>query len=91
MRDNRITYFLDDEGRIKAWPAKKAKKLAVLIYLSEKFEVGRTYTEKEINEVIEQWHTFGDLFILRRGMIDEKLLSRTPNGASYWREESSAV
>lgn len=81
-----ISPFLDDKGRIKAWPAKTAKKQAVLRYLSEHFDVGRTYTEKEVNALIDDMHTFGDYFLLRRGMVDEGYLRRTLNGASYWRE-----
>lgn len=84
---NLIDNFLDDKKRIKAWPSKKEMKFEVLKYLSEKFEFDRFYTEKEVNAIIESWHTFGDYFILRRGLIDCRLLSRTRNGAQYWREE----
>lgn len=82
-----INNFLDIEGRIKSWPSKMIKKKEVLHYLSCKFELNRTYTEKEVNDIISEWHTFGDLFILRRGMIDMKFLRRTRDGSSYWREE----
>lgn len=83
--DIKINSSLDENGKIKAWPAKYAKQRAVLEYMSEKFNAGCTYTEKEVNEIITEWHTFGDLFLLRRGMIDEGLLRRTPNGAEYWK------
>lgn len=61
------------------------KKIAVIEYIATKFEVGREYTEKEVNEIINKWHTFGDYFILRRSMIEYQLLSRTPNGSKYWK------
>lgn len=80
--------FLDGSGRIKQWPAKRERKYEVLSYLAEKFIPGRYYTEKEVNKVIDAWHTFGDRFILRRGMIDLKLLKREPDGARYWRAET---
>ncbi len=85
---NDISRFLDAEGRIKTWPSKKDMKEAVLIYLAEKFEYNKTYNEKEVNSIIQQWHTFNDYFLLRRGLIDFGLLSRTRNGASYWRQVS---
>jgi len=85
MKD--VSRFLDKEGRIKAWPAKQADKVLVLEHLSEKFEHGRFYTEKEVNALIDRWHTFGDYFLLRRGMVDLHLLSRERNGSRYWREE----
>lgn len=81
-----IERFLDDKSRIKIWPAKKDKKLEVLSYLSAKFESGRFYTEKEVNQIIDNWHTFGDYFLLRRALIDYRFLSRTTNGSKYWKE-----
>ncbi|WIV12483.1 DUF2087 domain-containing protein [Proteiniborus sp. MB09-C3] len=86
---NNILRFLDKEDRIKIWPSKQALKLEVLEYLSGKFECGRSYTEREVNEVINNWHTFNDYFLLRRGLIDAGLLSRTKDGAKYWREEDA--
>ena len=64
---NDIKGFTDEEGRVKIWPAKKDKKLLILGYIAGKFETGRDYTEKEVNAVIERWHTFGDYFLIRRG------------------------
>jgi len=81
-----IDNFLNEDGQIKSWPAKMDKKKAILLYLSEKFDSGVTYKEKEINEIINAWHTFGDLFILRRGMIDFGYLKRTKDGSRYWKE-----
>jgi len=80
-----LTNFIDESGRITAWPKKHEKKRAVLLYLAEKFEADRRYTEREVNDVITRWHTFGDLFLLRRGMIEEKYLCRTRDGSAYWR------
>lgn len=80
-----IKNFLDEEGRVKCWPSKKQKKIAVIEYMATKFEVGREYNEKEVNEIINNWHTFGDYFILRRSMVEYQLMSRTPNGAKYWK------
>lgn len=82
-----IERFLDDKNRIKVWPSKYSMKINVLEYLSTKFDYERTYTEKEVNAIINIWHTFGDYFLLRRGLVDYKLLGRTRNGASYWREK----
>lgn len=84
---SQIANFFDDSGRLKAWPSKNALKIAALNYLSLKFEFGRIYTEKEINGIIDEWHSFGDYFLLRRGLIEEKLLDRTSNGAKYWKAD----
>jgi hypothetical protein len=85
-----INRFLDDNKKIKSWPAKHDMKREVLMYLAEKFESGVYYTEKDVNEIINNWHTFRDFFLLRRGLIDNKLLKRTIDGKSYWKENEKS-
>ena len=79
-----ISIFLDDVGKITQIPVPNRTKIPVLTYLASKFEEDRIYSEKEVNKMINAWHTFGDYFILRRLLIDHKFLERTPNGAKYW-------
>ncbi len=79
--------FIDEEGKIKQLPAKKEPRLAVLSYLAEKFETNRDYTEKEVNAIIDSWHTFGDYFLLRRELIDWGLMRRERDGSRYWKEK----
>jgi len=83
-----IETFLDENGKIIQLPAKGEKKREVLLYLAEKFSYNRDYTEKEVNSIIDHWHTFGDYFLLRRELIDSHFLSRTWDGKKYWKESS---
>lgn len=83
-KSRNISVFLDDTGRIVQLPVPNRTKIPVLAYLASKFATGRIYNEKEINQIINNWHTFNDYFILRRLLIDYKLLGRTPDGAEYW-------
>jgi hypothetical protein len=83
-KKNSISIFLDDAGKIAQIPVPNKTKIPVLAYLASKFEENRVYSEKEVNKIIDAWHTFGDYFILRRLLIDYKLLERTPDGAKYW-------
>lgn len=86
MEQNKnITRFLSPEGKITRLPQKNSVRLAVLDYLAQKFEVERSYTEREVNSICEHWHTFGDYFLLRRELIDHGLLRRKADGSSYWR------
>ena len=78
-----ISVFMDT-GKIEQIPVPNRTKIPVLEYLSNKFEVDRVYSEKEVNRIIDAWHTFGDYFILRRLLIDFKFLERTLNGSEYW-------
>jgi len=80
---NNIDRFLDKNSKVKIWPSKKDKKIQVLKYIAAKFEDDRIYNEKEINSIINDWHTFNDYFLIRRELIDYKLFSRTTNGSAY--------
>lgn len=89
MNNNEVlARFLDEEKRVIMLPAKKEKRDCVLAYLAEKFESGRDYTEKEVNTILSAWHTFDDFFLLRRELVDHKLLRRERNGSRYWRESA---
>ena len=79
-----IGVFLDGEGKIRKLPAPARTRTPVLGYLAGKFEPGRLYGEKEVNAVIDAWHTFGDYFILRRLLVDGGFMARKPDGSAYW-------
>lgn len=75
--------FLDANGKLTAFPAKRKMKVYALLYLAQKFEAERNYTEREINEVLYDWHTFADPATLRRELYDYRFLDRSPDGRSY--------
>lgn len=58
-----------------------------LEYMVEKFEYSCIYNEKEVNNIIESYHTFGDYFLLRRDLIESGLLSRTRVGQSIRKQK----
>jgi len=77
--------FVDADGRFKAWPAKQSKQIIMVDMLAELFEPGRNYTSQDVNEILNTRHTFHDPAILRRSMIDRKILERSPDGKTYWK------
>ncbi len=77
--------FLDGRGALTTLPAKHRKKLAALWYLAGKAELGRTYTEGEINDLLDHWTAFHDPAALRRELYNKRLLDRTADGSRYWR------
>ena len=83
MTNELLKNCLDEEGRVTVWPKKHARKEAVLHYLAEKLEEDRVYTEKEVNTLLDQWHTFNDYFLLRRSLIEARLLTRDAYGKEY--------
>lgn len=82
---NEIKQFLDDSGKITQLSQKEKTKVKTLRYLAEKFQQDRSYTEKEVNDLCEQWNTFGDFFLLRRELVDHGFLCREADGSAYWR------
>ena len=80
--------FLDKENRLKSYPAKLKPKTLSLFYLASKLEQGKRYTEKELNKILCDWHTFEDWAMLRRDLYDRQFIDREPDCSSYWLEEN---
>ena len=79
-----IKNYLDENKRIKNFPAKK-NKLYVLEYISKKLDKNKKYSEKDINEIIDEWTLFKDPATIRREMYNNHL-NRTNDGKEYWLE-----
>jgi predicted transcriptional regulator len=77
-------YLLPD-GRLKIIPTQRKKLEAVLNYIVESFEHSRRYTEKEVNQILAQFHK--DTASLRRELVGIRLMQR--DHGKYWRTEQS--
>ena len=53
--------------------------------MAKKIEVGKKYSEKEINKIIKEYHDFEDTPLLRRELISKKYLARHDDGSEYWK------
>lgn len=69
--------------KLKAFPPKEKKKVVILTRIAEKFENGREYTEKEVNNIIKE--IFDDYTTLRRFLIMYGFIDRSQDGARYWK------
>ncbi len=74
---------MDGSGRLQKFPAKKGMQQEALCYLAGKFQEGAVYTEREVNDLLGQWHTFHDPATLRRELYDHRFLDRDPYGTAY--------
>ncbi|WP_127530629.1 DUF2087 domain-containing protein [Paenibacillus kobensis] len=74
IRDSVIRNFMTKEGKLKHIPSQLKKKLIVLEHIVSGLEKGRTYTEKEINEFIKQYHD--DFATIRREFIMHQFMFR---------------
>ena len=61
-------------NQLKSIPVQRKKRLIVLEHMVEAFEFNKTYTEREVNIIIADFHD--DFATLRREMINEKLMTR---------------
>ena len=73
-------YFQD--GMLTIVPSKHTAKVQVMEYIITFIEPQRVYTEKEVNELIKP--IYHDFAIIRRYLIDFRLLSRSKDGKEYW-------
>lgn len=70
-----------EEGRLKQIPASRRKRLVILKWLARHFDLGTTYPEREVNQIIQQFHT--DCETLRRELIGYQMMQR--DKGIYWR------
>ena len=87
--DDRVLRAFVDGERLKEIPAGFKKRLVILKWLAEKFEMGVEYPEKEVNAILKRHHE--DASTLRREFIMNKFMSR--DHGVYWRlpaEETEA-
>ncbi|WP_216831601.1 DUF2087 domain-containing protein [Alkalihalobacterium elongatum] len=64
---NVIKNFIQADGKIKNIPAQRKKRLIVLEHIVKGLEKGKTYSEKEINDYIKQYHE--DFATIRREFV----------------------
>ncbi|NEU71931.1 metalloregulator ArsR/SmtB family transcription factor [Hassallia byssoidea VB512170] len=68
--------------RLKEIPASRKKRLVILKWLANNFEIKVNYPESKVNEILKRYHP--DCATLRRELICHQLMQRE-NGI-YWRQ-----
>jgi hypothetical protein len=48
-----------------------------------RFDARRVYSEREVNEILKAWHTYGDHATLRRELINHRLMTRKSDCSAY--------
>lgn len=80
---DRTLRVFDVQARLLRWPGKRPEQVLALWCLWLAFDGKRRYSEREVNEVLNAHHAFGDHCLLRRELVAMKLLERTPGGEQY--------
>ncbi len=70
---------------LKNFSAKEKKKVVILTKIAEQFESGRSYTEKEVNQILRP--IYEDYTTVRRYLIMYGFMERAKDGSSYWMTE----
>jgi hypothetical protein len=73
------------DGRIVTMPAKRSKRIVLLNYVAQLFDIGVRYSESEVNRKLR--NLYDDYAALRRYLVDEGFLSR--ESGQYWRTGGS--
>ena len=81
----KLSHYLDAEGRLKGWPSKRSDQRQALDYLAARLPAGVEWSERELNELLKSLHTFGDWALLRRDLYEVRLLDRSLDGRRYWK------
>ena len=86
---NKKNELINNLDQVVRWPKKPKDKEVVINFLSTKFDLNKKYTEKEVNNIIQNHHVFNDIPLLRRELISKKLLNRRQDGSFYWKVKAS--
>ena len=79
----------DTAGRMQAWPSQTAVQHLCLWAFWTRLPSRRNLTEADVNRVLQAGSTFGDHVLLRRSLIDARLMSRAQDGSVYRRIEQT--
>lgn len=79
--------YTDADGLLNRLPGKRQKKKLDLMvhFFSEKFEQGIIYDEKEVNSILNEYHSFNDPATIRRLLFGYGYLDRSKDGRAYWK------
>ena len=69
--------------KLKVLTSKAKKKQVVIKKIASQFEVGKTYTEMEVNGILKPIYP-EDYSTLRRNLIEFGYMERKSDGSAYW-------
>jgi hypothetical protein len=70
------------DGHLKTYDLKHKSRLVILWEVTKRFEADRTYSEKEVNEILKT--VYDDYATIRRHLIEYGFMDRKLDGSEYW-------
>lgn len=80
------TYFKDGlNGKLNQFPSKEKRKIIILQHILKRFEIGKQYSEREVNDILKS--IFDDFATIRRYLIEYGFMDRSKDCQYYWVKE----
>ena len=83
---SKMIKYYNEENKLMQYPSKRPMRIIALARIADRLEIGKKYTEKEVNEVIKTSIAFSDIEMLRRELFQYKFIGRLRDGSEYWAE-----
>ena len=77
----------DASATMIRWPQKTSVQRLCVAWFWSRLPTRREMSEREVNAALQQGETFGDHVLLRRSLIDHRLVTRAQDGSDYRRVE----
>ena len=77
----------DETGQMTRWPKKTSVQALCMAWFWSRIPAKTDLSEVQVNEILQSAEAFGDHVLLRRSLIDHKLVTRTLDGRTYRRIE----
>lgn len=75
---------------LKVIPSKRNKKYSIFYYIANTyFKENIFYSEHEVNEILKK--IYPDFALVRRYLIDFKLINRSKDCKRYWKEKNEKI
>lgn len=81
-RDKTIRSYLDENGRLKQFPAREKKKIIILGEIVKRFDPEAAYPESAVNEILKAVYP-EDHVTVRRALIEYGFLERSKDCTAY--------
>ncbi|AUN30495.1 DUF2087 domain-containing protein [Niveispirillum cyanobacteriorum] len=86
-RVRRLMRHFDDAGQLIRWPNKFNEQATCLWVIWSRLPPRDSMTEQQISRKLNEMHSFRDFALLRRELVEQGLVSRTPDCRDYRRIE----
>jgi len=80
--EDKVMRAFTDGIRITAFPMQEKKRRVLIDYVARAFDLGRRYSEKEVNAILERFNE--DTAYLRRSLVEHGIMDRVGGGGEYW-------